>query len=105
MRSDVQAAQFFDERLRIVTMVSTLERGRRRPSKKKGKSCRPCDLDQLYLLPFSLLDWLPEDHLTRFIAEVSRELDLQPVYAVYEQHDARGHAAYDPRMMVRLLLY
>lgn len=70
-----------------------------------GKSFRACDLDQMYLLPPSLQDWLPEDHLARFIAEVSSELNLQPIYAVYEQRDGRGQAAYDPRMMVRLLLY
>ena len=70
-----------------------------------GKSFRACDLDQMYLLPPSLQDWLPEDHLARFLAEVSGELDLQPIYAAYEQRDGRGQAAYDPRMMVRLLLY
>jgi hypothetical protein len=47
-----------------------------------GKSFRACDLDQMYLLPPSLEEWLPEDHLARFIAEVSAELDLQPIYAV-----------------------
>ena len=55
-----------------------------------GKSFRACDLDQMYLLPPALQDWLPEDHLARFIAEVSSELDLQPIYAVYEQRDGRG---------------
>jgi len=70
-----------------------------------GKNFRPCDLDQMYLLPPSLQDWLPENHLARFIADVSGHLDLQPIYAVYEEREGRGQAAYDPRMMVRLLLY
>ena len=70
-----------------------------------GKSFRPCDLNQMYLLPPSLQDWLPENHLARFVAEVTAQLDLQPIYAVYEQRDGRGQAAYDPRMMVRLLVY
>ena len=59
----------------------------------------------MYLLPPSLQDWLPEDHLARWVAEVSADLDLQAIYAVYEQRDGRGQAAYDPRMMVRLLVY
>jgi len=70
-----------------------------------GKSFRPCDLNQMYLLPPSLQDWLPENHLARLVAEVTAQLDLQPIYAVYEQRDGRGQAAYDPRMMVRLLVY
>lgn len=70
-----------------------------------GKSFRSCNLDQAYLLPPSLQDWLPEDHLARFVAEVSAELDLQPIYAWYEERDGRGQAAYHPLMMVRLLLY
>ena len=79
--------------------------GQRHLMQEMGKSFRPCDLNQMYLLPPSLQDWLPENHLARFIAEVSAQLDLQPIYAVYEERDGRGQAAYDPRMMVRLLLY
>lgn len=70
-----------------------------------GKNFRACDLNQRLLLPPSLEDWLPENHLARFIAEVSSGLDLRAIYAVYEERDGRGQAAYDPRMMVRLLLY
>jgi len=70
-----------------------------------GKSFRSRNLDQAYLLPPSLQNWLPEDHLARFVAEVSAELDLQPIYAWYEERDGRGQAAYHPLMMVRLLLY
>jgi len=56
-------------------------------------------------LPPSLEDWLPEGHLARFVAEVAETLDLSAIYAVYEAGDGRGLAAYDPRMMVRVLLY
>jgi len=56
-------------------------------------------------LPPSLEDWLPEGHLARFVAEVVETLDLSAIYAVYEAGDGRGMAAYDPRMMVRLLIY
>jgi len=60
--------------------------------------------EQMLMLPPSLEEWLPEDHLARFIAEVSVELDLREVMASYEG-DGRGQAAYHPLMMVRLLLY
>ena len=56
-------------------------------------------------MPPSLEDWLPEGHLARFVAEVVETLDLSAIYAVYEAGDGRGMAAYDPRMMVRLLIY
>jgi transposase len=64
-----------------------------------------CDLNQPYLLPPALQDWLPEGHLARFIAEVTDQLDLTALYATYERQDGRGLAAYHPLMMTRLLLY
>src|SRR6266567_3980776 len=81
---------------------------------RRGKGCRMggmskqfrnCNLDQAFLLPPSLQDWLPEGHLARFVAEVVGTLDLSGMYAKYEEGDGRGLAAYDPRMMVRLLIY
>jgi transposase len=62
-------------------------------------------LNQAYLLPPSLQDWLPEGHLARFVAEVVEALDLSAIYAKYAEGDGRGQAAYDPRMMVRVLIY
>jgi transposase len=62
-------------------------------------------LDQPFLLPPSLQDWLPEDHLARFIAELVVGLDLSKIYGFYGRRDGRGKAAYHPVMMVRLLLY
>ena len=70
-----------------------------------NKSFRTCDLDQPFLLPPSLQDWLPEDHLARFIAELVASLDLSKIYSFYGRRDGRGKAAYHPVMMVRLLLY
>jgi len=69
-----------------------------------GKRFRTDHLDQALLLPPSLHDWLPEGHLARFIADVTEELDLGLIYRSYEG-DGRGLAAYQPAMMVRLLLY
>jgi len=70
-----------------------------------NKRFRVCDLDQPYLLPPSLQDWLPENHLARFIAEVSNELNLSVIYAEYDRKDGRGLAAYHPLLLTRLLLY
>jgi len=70
-----------------------------------SKQFRDCNLNQLLLLPASLQDWLPEGHLARFVAEVVETLDLSAIYVKYEAGDGRGLAAYDPRMMVRLLIY
>jgi transposase len=69
-----------------------------------GKTFRPFDPDQILLMPPSLNDWLPQDHLARFIAELVDEvLDLSAIHASYTE--VRGHPPYDPRLMVRLLVY
>jgi transposase len=70
-----------------------------------SKNFRTCGLDQAFLLPPSLQDWLPENHLARFIAELMPEMDLSKIYGHYGRRDGRGKAAYHPIMMVRLLLY
>ena len=69
-----------------------------------GKRFRTDHLDEALLLPPALHDWLPERHLARFIADVIDELDLGLIYQSY-QGDGRGLSAYQPAMMVRLLLY
>ena len=63
-----------------------------------------CDRDQELLLPPSLKEWLPEDHLAWFALEAVGELDLDAFYAAYRQ-DGWGRAAHDPAMMVALLIY
>ena len=63
------------------------------------------EIDQSLLMPPSLHDWLREDHLARFIADLVPTLDLSAFYRSYEEKDGRGQAAYHPIMMVRLLLY
>jgi transposase len=64
----------------------------------------PCDRDQELLLPPSLREWLPEDHLAWFVLDAVGELDLDGFYAAYRS-DGWGAAAHDPQMMVALLLY
>ena len=68
------------------------------------KVFRPFDPAQVLLLPPSVDEWLPADHLARFVAEVvDNALDLSAIYADYTE--ARGYPPYDPRLMVRLLVY
>src|SRR5215207_9497531 len=62
------------------------------------------DLDQRLLLPPDLREWLPEGHLVYFILDLVEELDLSEIYASYEGGKG-GRPAFDPRMMVALLLY
>jgi transposase len=65
---------------------------------------RDCDREQLYLMPPSVREWLPEDHLAFFVLDVVAELDLGDFYGSY-RGDGRGGATYDPAMMVGVLLY
>lgn len=66
---------------------------------------RTCDLNQPFLLPPDMQDWLPSNHLARFVAEVCDELDLSAILACYERRDARGAEGYHPVLLTRLLLY
>lgn len=56
------------------------------------------------LMPPSMAEWLPEDHLAWFVLDVVAELDLSAFRAAYRV-DGRGGAAYDPEMMLALLVY
>ncbi len=60
--------------------------------------------NQLYLLPPSLDDWLPQDHLARFISETVDQMDLSTLIMAYRAN-GQGNAAYHPAMMVKVLLY
>ena len=62
------------------------------------------DLDQLLLMPVSMREWLPQDHLAFFVLDVVDELDLAKFYAAH-RIDGRGGAVYDPAMMLAVLLY
>jgi len=63
---------------------------------------RPCDRDTPYLLPPSLDDWLPKDHLARFVADIVDQLDLSALIGRYR---GAGSAAYHPGMLLALLIY
>jgi transposase len=60
--------------------------------------------DQDLLLPPSLRDWLPENHLAYCVSDVVDQLDLSAIEAVYKEED-RGQPPYHPRMMTKILLY
>ena len=69
-----------------------------------SKTYRPYQPEQDFLLPPSLRDWLPENHLAYFVSDLVDQLDLSAIYAVYEK-EARGQPPYDPRLMTKLLVY
>jgi transposase len=69
-----------------------------------GKTYRPWNPNQQYLLPPSVQDWLPENDLVYFILDTVNELDISAITEKYEQ-DKRGFPPFHPRMMAALLLY
>src|SRR5215207_1269436 len=63
-----------------------------------------CDREQAFLMPPSLREWLSEDHVAWFVIEAVEGMNLDEFYADYRA-DGHGRAAYEPSMMVALLLY
>ena len=58
--------------------------------------------NQPFLLPPSIQDWLPKEHLARFIVEIVEQLDLSKIES---QYNGRGKEAYNPQVMLSLLFY
>lgn len=65
---------------------------------------RPLNRQQQHLLPPSLTDWLPADDIAWFVLDAVGHMDLAPFYARYRK-DGRGGMAFEPSMMVALLVY
>ena len=63
-----------------------------------------CDREQELLLPPSLREWLPRDHLVWFVFDAVEAMDLSGFLAGYRD-DGWGRATHDPAMMVALLVY
>ena len=63
-----------------------------------------CSIFGAYLLPTSLTDWLPEDHLAWFVLDAVEQIDLKQFYKKYRT-DGVGNSAFNPSMMVALLIY
>ncbi|MHC4525830.1 MAG: transposase [Planctomycetota bacterium] len=64
----------------------------------------PCDRNQAYLLPPSLTDWLPQDHLAWFVLDAVEQIDLADFYRKYRT-DGVGNSSFHPSMMAALLIY
>jgi transposase len=91
----------------LLSMVAVAQRASvRRAEDDSGmpQNFLTCDREQDFLMPPSLRDWLPEDHLAWFVLAAVEEMDLSAFYAVYRP-DGHGRAAHDPAMMVALLLH
>ena len=69
-----------------------------------AKTYRPYVPEQDLLLPPSLRDWLPEDHLAYFVSDLVDHLDLSAITAVYEDEE-RGYPPYHPVMLTKVLVY
>ena len=60
------------------------------------------DRETPYLLPPSVQDWLPEDHLARFVVDVVSKLDLHELKMPYT---GVGSEAFNPEMLLAMLFY
>jgi transposase len=69
-----------------------------------GQNFIEFDREQVFLMPPSLREWLPEDHLAWFVVAMVERLDLEAFFVAYPAN-GHGRAAYDPRVMVALLVY
>lgn len=71
---------------------------------KMSRKFIECDRDQMYLMPPSLREWLPEGDLAWFVLDAVSEMDLG-AFHIGEREDGAGRPSYDPEMMSSLLLY
>jgi transposase len=69
-----------------------------------AKTYRPYVPEQDLLLPPSLRDWLPEDHLAYFVSDLIDQLDVSAITEVYEDEE-RGYPPYHPVMLTKVLVY
>ncbi|MCL1897773.1 MAG: transposase [Micrococcales bacterium] len=69
-----------------------------------GYKFRGQDRGQGFLLPESMADWLPEDHLVFFIIEAVELVDVSQVLKRF-RNDGLGGAPYDPRVLLAVLCY
>lgn len=93
------------EQERLVEVESVEAPAAQRAPVGAEKTFRAYDADQVLLMAPVLQDWVPEGDLAHFVSDLveSGALDLSAIYASYE--DERGYPPYDPRLMVKLLIY
>jgi transposase len=63
-----------------------------------------CDREQSFLMPPDVREWLPEHHVAWFVLDAVDAIDLEAFYGAY-RIDGRARPAYEPAMMVALILY
>ncbi|MBM4169474.1 MAG: transposase [Ignavibacteria bacterium] len=64
----------------------------------------PYDADQPFLMPPSLTEWLPKDHLVYFVRDLLTEIDLSPITWMYGREERR-YPPYHPMAMTGIRLY
>ena len=98
------SAMAVQERLVEVAEGESGEPAARAPAGEQ-KTFRPYDPDQVLLISPVLSEWVPEGDLAHFVSDLIETgvLDLSEIYASYEGE--RGYPPYDPRLMVKLLVY
>jgi transposase len=69
-----------------------------------AKTYRPYVPEQDLLLPPSLREWLPENHLAFFVSDLIDQVDLSAITTVYEDEE-RGYPPYHPVMLTKVLVY
>lgn len=88
----------------VLVEVEPVAAGPARPKSPVDKTFRRYDQDQPLLLPPDVREWLPADHPARMVDDlVEHGLDLAAVYADYTE--SRGAPPYDPRLMLKILVY
>jgi transposase len=89
---------------RLVEVEATAVAADERRPAGGEKTFRPYDPDQVLILAPVLSEWVPEGDLAHFVSDlVETALDLSPIYTAYEEE--RGYPPYDPRLMLKLLIY
>lgn len=98
------ATALVEEQARLVEVEpAAVVADERRPAGEE-KTFRPYDPEQVLLMAPVLAEWVPEGDLAHFVSDlVETALDLSPIYAAYEEE--RGSPPYDPRLMLKLLIY
>ena len=69
-----------------------------------SKTFRTYEPEQMFLMPASIREWLPGNHLVYFLSDVVDHLELSAIVKHYTEEE-RGYPPYHPVMMVKVLLY
>src|SRR3954451_14654517 len=93
------------EQQRLVEVEQVEVPGGARAQVGAVKTFRAYEPEQVLLMAPVLRDWVPDGDLAHFVSDLvdSGALDLSAIYAVYSEE--RGYPPYDPRLMVKLLIY